>query len=298
MAAEALAQFMSAYTLKGQHVPDRAMTRYRHDIGKMTENNEISTGPGRYMLGVPNRYGNAAFVAEPTLLNQRWGASHDMSSTKTDVESDLTNRGRPHTRAVCGQYNPGDDANTHALTAMPEVTWPRNWERLTDPASTLRGTGWNRWEWLCQNPQENTMVPFEYGVESRLAAKDGYMQRLAVGTPLATTQVAQEHRFLCGELYVEPAVPVARPQGPGFGPGPGFQTITFTDAYPGASQHPSAMGGATLVRDTPRGLVAPQSAMHAPGDVGAVLERIRAETGAMAPPPPFSPEPMPQRIRM
>jgi len=280
MAAEiALAQFMTTYTLKGQHTPDRSLTRYRHDLGKMTENNEISTGPGRYMLAVPNRYGNAAFVAEPTLLNQRWGASHDMSSTKTDVESDLTNRGRPHPRTVCGQYNPGDDAKKHSLTAMPEVTWPRNWERLTDPASTLRGTGWNRWEWLCQNPQATALLPFEHRVESRMASKDGYLAKLAVGTPLATTQIAQEHRFLCGDLYIDPAVPIAKRELAG-------APKNFTDAYPGTSQKATV---GTVAHEQPRGLVAPRhpSTMQH-DDIGAALERIRAETGVMPPPPPFA----------
>ena len=42
-----LSTFMSAYTLRGQHSADRSMTRYKYDVGKMVENNEITTGPGR-----------------------------------------------------------------------------------------------------------------------------------------------------------------------------------------------------------------------------------------------------------
>ena len=90
-----IAAFMDMYNMHGQHVADRSMTRYRHDNGKMIENNEISTGPGRWALGGPNAYGNAAFVPTATTINQKWGAAHDMTSTKTDVESDLKNLGRP-----------------------------------------------------------------------------------------------------------------------------------------------------------------------------------------------------------
>lgn len=212
MGHDVLATYMSAYNLRGQHTPDRAMTRYRHDAAKMIENNEIATGPGRYMLEAPFRYGNAAFIAEPTVLNQKWGAAHDMNSTKTAVESDLTNRGRPSARTLCGQWQP---TAPNQLTPMPEVNWPRNWERLTDPASTLRGTGWNRWEWLCQNPQENVMIPFEHGVESRLAAKDGYLDSLGVGRPLETTPLAADHKMFCDRIWVEPAVPVAKPRAKG-----------------------------------------------------------------------------------
>jgi hypothetical protein len=279
-ATTAVAEYMSAYSLKGQHTPDRALTRYRHDLGKMTENNEISTGPGRYMLDAPYRYGNAAFVAEPTLVNQRWGASHDMSSTKTDVESDLTNRGRPRARTTCGQYTPGADAAAHTLTSMPEVAWPRSWARLTDPPATLRGTGWNRWEWLCQNPQDAALLPFEHRVETRLAAKDGFLKRLAVGSPLANTAVAHDHQFLCTELYVDPAVPVAKPQ-------PKGAPENFNDKVPGSSS-----GSQLVAREAPRihGASARTagSRHEGPHDVGAALERVRAETGVMAAPPPFT----------
>ena len=45
-----LAAFMHEYNMNGQHTKDRALTRYSSDLGKMVENNEISTGPGRYRL--------------------------------------------------------------------------------------------------------------------------------------------------------------------------------------------------------------------------------------------------------
>jgi hypothetical protein len=50
-----------------------------------------------------------------------------------------------------------------------------------DPPCTARGSGWNRWEWLCQNPQEGIMLPFDNLVTTRLAAKDSY--RPCIPTP-------------------------------------------------------------------------------------------------------------------
>jgi hypothetical protein len=167
--------FMQQYNMLGQHAPDRACTRYRHDLSKMVENNEISTGPGRYALGVPNAYGNAAFVPDPTIRMQKWGASHIMSSTKTDVESDLRNMGRPSTRVRCGQYTPTQgEAMANQLTPMPEADFPQTFARLVDPPCTLRSTGWNRWEWLCRNPQDRVLIPFDYMVNNRLLAKDNH----------------------------------------------------------------------------------------------------------------------------
>lgn len=147
------------------------MTRYRHDINKMTENNEISTGPGRWALGVPNAYGNAVYAPEPTIRMQKWGAAHDMSSTKTDVESDLWNLARPTTKVVCGQFNPATEKE-RKLTPMPEASFPETHARLVDPPCTLRATGANRWQWLYENPQENVAIPFEWAIDTRHANKD------------------------------------------------------------------------------------------------------------------------------
>jgi len=278
----AIAEYMSAYMLRGQHSGDRAMTRYRHDLAKMVENNEISTGPGRYVLGAPNRYGNATFVAKPTVLNQRWGAAHDMSSTKTDVESDLLNLGRPSARVACGQYTPEEGA-ARRLTAMPESDFPHTYERLVDPPCTLRGSGWNRWEWLCQNPQENVMVPFEHQVVSRRAARDGVFAGLSAGVSAVHTEP-----LVCGTQYVAVAVPVPRAQPVGaprnFSDGvPGAPRVTF-DAPPPARERVRPEMVAPAAKSNPLGTPrAPPRAAE-----GRALEQLRAETGVLSAPMPFT----------
>jgi len=279
---EDMASFMNNYTLWGQHGADRSMTRYKHDVGKMLENNEISTGPGRWALGVPNAYGNAAFVPTVTTINQKWGAAHDMTSTKTDMESDLKNLGRPTVRTTCGQYQPEQGlAVADRLTAMPEAEFPQTASHLVDPPCTLRGTGINRWQWLCENPQENVMVPFEYLVDSRHAAKDAVYN--AMDQPLENSKAVQERLFKCGEVFMEPALPTARPRGP-------KDPQNFSDTIPGMPQKPMgdapppaaqfratgfAKQGSTFTGAPPRG----------PPTFG---ERERADTGILAPPPPFS----------
>jgi hypothetical protein len=263
-----LAAYMNQYGMRGQHGPDRAMTRYRHDVSKMVENTEISTGPGRWALGVPNAYGNAAFVPDVTTINQKWGASHIMTSTKTDTESDLKNLGRPTVRTTCGQYQPEQGASMAArLTAMPETSFPQTASHLVDPPCTLRGTGINRWEHLCENPQENVMVPFEYLVDSRHASKDAVYQ----------TAGLLPRQLICGKMYVDPAVPVPRQRKPN-------EPAAFNDFVPGASQR---MGSTPVARETPRGLP-PSGANHPmapPVTYANPAERERAATGVLAPPP-------------
>lgn len=276
---EQIATAMSNYAMYGQHSGDRAMTRYKYDIGKMVENNDITTGPGRYYLGVPNAYGNAAFVPDATIRMQKWGAAHDMSSTKTDVESDLRNISRPTTKSACGQYDPAQGAARH-LTPMPETAFPRVYERLVDPPCTLRGSGWNRWEWLCQNPQETALIPFENAVNTQQYQKDAYHPQIA--QPLASSPAAYSHAALCGRIYLDAAVPVARA---GVGPEAGSNEIRSASAK-------APMGAAA--REAVRPGALPSSSK---GDAWANItsrrpadwaDRERAATGYLAPPPPFT----------
>lgn len=273
-----LAAFMHTYAMRGQHTADRSMTRYKHDVGKMVENNEISTGPGRWALGVPNAYGNAAYIPDVTTINQKWGASHIMTSTKTDVESDLKNLGRPTVRTTCGQYQPEQgEALAAKLTPMPEADFPQTSSHLVDPPCTLRGTGINRWQWLCENPQENVLVPFEHLIDSRHASKDAVYH--AMDKPLESSQAVHERQFMCGTVFVEPAVPVAKPRGP-------KEPANFNDTVPGQSQK---LGVTPVSYETPRGasVISPGHPNAPPRWLANPGERERAATGKLAPPPPF-----------
>lgn len=263
--ASDFASSLEGFILRGQHPSDRALTRYKYDVCKMVENNEISTGPGRWALGVPNAYGNATFVPDPTIRMQKWGASHDMSSTKTDVESDLRNLSRPTTRTVCGQYDPST-APTRHLTAMPEADFPQTHNRVSDPPCTLRGTGWNRWAWLCQDPQERAMMPFEWGANSQLAAKDG----------------VDLNTVACSPTDVTPSLPVPRR--------PGHKDVQdATNVLPGAGR----MGSVPVMQErmrwsTPQVATHPDAPPSQPSRGANLLEIERRTTGRLAPPPPFA----------
>ena len=46
--------------------------------------------------------------------------------------------------------------------------------RTSNPPCNLRGTGWNRWEWLCMDPQERVLMPFDNMVSNRIIVKDNH----------------------------------------------------------------------------------------------------------------------------
>jgi hypothetical protein len=165
---------------------DQSFNRRQYDGCKTTDDLRVSTGPGRYQIDAPPQYCNACFVPEPTTRLQRWGASQNVSYAKTDVESDLFNINRPTTKTACNQYDPTNDKiNKSPLNPMTECSFPQVHTRLVDPPCTLRSSGWNRWEWLCQNPQENAMMPFDWMVTTRLQQKDQY--RPCIPVPINST---------------------------------------------------------------------------------------------------------------
>jgi hypothetical protein len=167
---------------------DQSMNRRTYDGCKTGDDLRVSTGPGRYQLNAPPQYCNACFAPEPTVRQQMWGATLNNGYIKTDVESDLLNLNRPTTKMTCNQYDPTKNAMNKTQTAsepVKECSFPQTHTRLVDPPCTGRATGWNRWEWLCDNPQETVMIPFDNMVTTRLQQKDQFR-------PCIPTAVAQD----------------------------------------------------------------------------------------------------------
>jgi hypothetical protein len=183
----------------------RNWTRSRTDDCHITDDVRITTGPGRYILEAPNGYANATFAPEPTTRLQKWGANQVNDFIKTDVESDLWNINRGTTREVCGLYDPNDNRmNSSNKKNIPEASFPQTHARLTDPPCTLRDSGWNRFEWLCQNPQDKAMVPFDWFIPGRLLHKDSH--RPCIPTPLNTRPSLPAHLSISPDTVKVPGV--------------------------------------------------------------------------------------------
>lgn len=142
-----------------------------------------STGPGMYMLGTPaNDCAPCGrdIPADPYLRWQAWGPGFCPVGDTVDVGSEL--RGLPYRNSKCSadQYLPGKyqekPAVCQAAGTQPARACmaPTENTRLSNPPCTLRGTGWNRWEWLCEDPQERALIPFEWNTSYRIVAKDNH----------------------------------------------------------------------------------------------------------------------------
>jgi len=83
---------------------------------------------------------------------------------------------------------PGQRCQDNNLVDMPNCYFGVEDTRLSNPPSTLRGTGINRFQSLCFNPQEKIFFPGEYHIPSRLVVKDSFRPCIpslqTISTPL------------------------------------------------------------------------------------------------------------------
>jgi len=166
--------------------------RLPYDPCSYEEKLRQSTGPGMYAIGQPAADcapQDQDIPADPFLRYQAWGPGSCAPGSAVDVSSDLLGLPRKNTKCAADEWTPGKGVKNacapkgardpRAYMAPTEST------RLSNPPCSLRGTGWNRWEWLCYDPQDKAIVPFEWNVNYRIVAKDNH--KPCVETPMDQT---------------------------------------------------------------------------------------------------------------
>ena len=137
---------------------------YRHQLKE-------SIGPGEWAIGRPP-------ICDPCFMpDVRADHFAGASCVKDliDVDSELLNITRKASDCPSHKYVPGSykDCKPKVYRECRELV-PED-TRLSNGPCTLRGTGWNRWEWLpCLNPQDTALVPFDYNINNRIILKDTF----------------------------------------------------------------------------------------------------------------------------
>ena len=163
---------------------------YKHVVAE-------TVGPGVYKLTEPPNTCKPCHPMDPYIRLQRGGVSVSKNANLVDIDSELIGINRNlsqcperkympqlNNSAYCGAQTGGvvncQTANKVCIDNSEMLHFDQdcftNTEdtRLSNPPCTLRGTGWNRWEWLCQNPQDRVEVPFDFQVDSVIVAKDNH----------------------------------------------------------------------------------------------------------------------------
>lgn len=153
----------------------QALTRPRNDAFHQADDMRITSYKARYYLNVPNHNCPTAFIVDPTTRLQLTGNSWVSGAWRTDVESDLrgTNRLGNRVRDDATQYDPRTNKYTKTFYESPQdESFPTVFNHLVNPPCTLRATGWNRWESLPQQPQDNFETPFDWFIPTRQLDKE------------------------------------------------------------------------------------------------------------------------------
>tara|TARA_B100001123_G_scaffold325531_1_gene365949 strand:+ start:195 stop:848 length:654 start_codon:yes stop_codon:yes gene_type:complete len=140
---------------------------------------------GKYYMNAPVVDCNGCYPAQPTTRLQKFGDSLSKNISLIDISSELKGITRKLSECPSKKFKPCEKKIQYGYQCVDDQLenfkdcdffTPDN-TRMSNPPSTLRGTGWNRWEWLWADPQKGAfglMYPFDTNVNVQLLAKDNH----------------------------------------------------------------------------------------------------------------------------
>lgn len=151
-----------------------SFSRLRSDGEAYAQDLRQSLGAGYYLLGTPKNDCQPCFFVDPA-IRLGTGASRCPNRDLTDLDSELIGITRKRSRCPTKQFLPGKTACAPVKLGDCRAMSTED-TRLSNPPCTLRGTdnGFNRWEWLCKDPQQAAEVPFPTNINYRLVVKDNW----------------------------------------------------------------------------------------------------------------------------
>ena len=153
-----------------------------------------SIGPGVYQLVRPDNQTTPILPKDPRYIAQSSGVSISKNTSLIDIDSELLGISRNLSNCPERKYLPDGDAsgqcgaqtgrvrngcqpnsklcvdNSQVMNFGDNGLWTED-TRLSNPASTLRGTGFNRWENLPIDPQERVTQEFDFNINTKILSK-------------------------------------------------------------------------------------------------------------------------------
>jgi len=148
-----------------------ACTRFNYDDCRTKKRLQQSTDPGRWILNVPGNGENPYYIEDPHIILQKWGAN--LRTNTIQLESDLRGVNRKVSRDCLGKdeytkYNVQNSKIQYPSTSVLST----GQSRATNPAWWYRDLEQVDWYVLPLNPQENTCLPFQNNLSTRILEKD------------------------------------------------------------------------------------------------------------------------------
>jgi hypothetical protein len=148
-----------------------ACTRFYYDPCRTKKQLQQATDPGRWILNVPGNGENPCYIEDPQIIIQKWGAN--LRTNTINLESDLLGVNRHLSRDCLGKDN-----YTSFNVPNEPIKYPTCNALYTDQSRTTNPVWWYRdleqvdWYYPPLNPQENTCLPFQNNLSTRILEKD------------------------------------------------------------------------------------------------------------------------------
>ena len=172
------------------------LTKLNYDQCSYNEELKRSMGPGFYATAtLANDCMNCSqdIPSDPYLRYQKFGSGTCPPGSSIDDSSELSGRSYKTTKCSNDQYLPGKYSSTGlckvdgSIQARDCGYRPTESTRISNNACNLRGTGINRWQWLCDDVQQHYTPSFNYNVSSRIVMKDDHVP--CIEKPLDETNI-------------------------------------------------------------------------------------------------------------
>jgi hypothetical protein len=153
-----------------------AFTRFHDDPCRIEKQLQQSTDPGRWILNAPGYGDKPEYMADPHIRIQTWGGN--LMTNCIDLESDLRGVNRRANKDCLGK-----DEYTKFNVSTTQINYPTNTNLYTEesrtimPAWTARNLEQANWQILPLNPQENTCMPFQNNLNTRILEKDYFVMK-------------------------------------------------------------------------------------------------------------------------
>lgn len=150
-----------------------AFTRFHDDPCRIQKQLQQTTGTGRYMLNVPGNGDKPHYTEDPFIRMQKWGGN--LMTNTINLESDLRGLTRNLTRDCINNNEYKENAASGKKIDYPSLNPTTDQTRATHPAWLYRDLEQVDWHFLPLNPQENTCIPFQNNISTRIAEKDAFV---------------------------------------------------------------------------------------------------------------------------
>ena len=205
-----------------------SFNRLNYDTGTYKKNLNQSVAPGNYYLNQPPTNCTPCYPNNPSVFLQRSGASVDKDTFMIDLDSELMGITRkysnnpdkqfkPYKSNLCefGEpFGPGignscshtvklsrEDKNDKSLLHWKDCIKPPEDTRLSNPLCNLREIGFNRFDWLCSNPQDKAELPFAHNIQNRIIVKDNH--RPIIPVPISVDQSLPKQQGIISEKIID-----------------------------------------------------------------------------------------------